>query len=354
MDCLKEFSNSSKKPVLSICIPTFNRKDTLEVLLNSIVNQLILANREIIEITVSDNASTDGTEEFMKQYIARYKGINISYFRNKENLGAGANYLKAVEMAHGEYAWIIGSDDELYSDAIQRILVEIQMGATVYLAQRDNYDITLSKFIGKQLFFKELGGDNLTIPLNSRENWAFYLNLCTEIGGIMSYLSSIVFNKKLWDGVQPDNDYMVTEYIHTYNLFKVLLDNEETSIRLINKPFVKCRLGNDSFFQSAYQRLMLDLDGYIQISKVFKDPFLRQDFLLVLKKTYPLIPIKAILHLKKKEWKHLEDAMRVIGYTEMEIELVGRMQRHKILTLLLYEDRILKKLKRMIKRGKQE
>ncbi|EBH2219729.1 glycosyltransferase, partial [Salmonella enterica] len=47
--------------LISFCIPTYNRKEYLEELLNSINNQEKF-NLDI-EICISDNASTDGTEE---------------------------------------------------------------------------------------------------------------------------------------------------------------------------------------------------------------------------------------------------------------------------------------------------
>lgn len=341
-------------PVLSICIPVFNRKNTLKTLLDSIIDQLEPMDKEKVEIAISDNASTDGTEGFIKQYITQYPDIRIIYNKNKKNLGADKNYIKAVEMTHGAYAWIIGSDDALYGNAIKRMLKEIQSQDTVYLASRDNYDTSLSQFLGKQNFFKNTILDSTTVLLNNRENWDFYLNLCTELGGMMSYLSSIVFKKKSWDSIQDYKDFIGTAYVHVYIILKFLLTGDNTSIRLLSEPFVKCRLGNDSFLETYYQRVMLDFNGYIKLSQLFEDPLLRQDFLSILKKTYPIIPAELILRMKKKEWGCLADAMRVAGYNEAEVALMGRMQKHKFLTLLLHGDKVLEKMKRKRSKVKQE
>ena len=48
--------------LLSICIPTYNRETYLAKTLDSIVNQNIFLSSDDINIVISDNCSTDGTE----------------------------------------------------------------------------------------------------------------------------------------------------------------------------------------------------------------------------------------------------------------------------------------------------
>ncbi len=66
---------------LSICIPTYNRKECLSQCLESIIKQSVFND---IEIIISDNASTDGTFDIIKEYCDKFS--NISYFRNSENI----------------------------------------------------------------------------------------------------------------------------------------------------------------------------------------------------------------------------------------------------------------------------
>ncbi|EDQ3425490.1 glycosyltransferase family 2 protein, partial [Salmonella enterica subsp. enterica serovar 4,[5],12:i:-] len=70
--------------LISFCIPTYNRKEYLEELLNSINNQEKF-NLDI-EICISDNASTDGTEEMIDVWRNNYN-FPIIYRRNSVNLG---------------------------------------------------------------------------------------------------------------------------------------------------------------------------------------------------------------------------------------------------------------------------
>ncbi len=92
---------------LSICIPTFNRVHFLENCLNSIA---IASQNSTLkyEVCISDNFS----EEKILPVIDKYnQKINIILNRNESNIGLGANILKSVSLASGDYAWILGNDD---------------------------------------------------------------------------------------------------------------------------------------------------------------------------------------------------------------------------------------------------
>lgn len=97
------------KPLLSICIPTYNKEKYLGATLDSIITQEWFDEEEI-EIIVSDNASQDNTAKLMEGYQNRYK--NIKYVRNNENIGAAKNILNLVlHLSKWEYVWLFWSDD---------------------------------------------------------------------------------------------------------------------------------------------------------------------------------------------------------------------------------------------------
>lgn len=101
-------------PKLSICIPTYNRKNYLDNCLKAISNAGFPLEDQV-EICISDNHSTDGTESMLSKYSA-INGLISS--RNSGNLGSSANILKVVSMARGEYVWIIGDDDLILPGAL--------------------------------------------------------------------------------------------------------------------------------------------------------------------------------------------------------------------------------------------
>ena len=73
-----------RKTLLSICIPTYNRAEYLKKSIDSIVNQDEFINKQV-EIVITDNASTDNTENIVTDYANRYE--NIIYYRNEKNIG---------------------------------------------------------------------------------------------------------------------------------------------------------------------------------------------------------------------------------------------------------------------------
>ncbi|MCK9613953.1 MAG: glycosyltransferase [Candidatus Omnitrophica bacterium] len=92
--------------LLSICIPTYNRADFLKRTLYYLLEQIDF---EITEIIISDNASSDNTEEVIKEYTEHYPCIK--YNRNEKNIGLDDNAIKCIKLASGEYVWFCSDDD---------------------------------------------------------------------------------------------------------------------------------------------------------------------------------------------------------------------------------------------------
>jgi glycosyltransferase involved in cell wall biosynthesis len=73
-----------------------------------------------VELIVADNCSPDHTLEIVKRAQAKYPFL---YQRNDTNLGIAGNLHKLCnEMARGEFAWILGDDDWVLPDGLERVL----------------------------------------------------------------------------------------------------------------------------------------------------------------------------------------------------------------------------------------
>ncbi len=99
------------KDKLQIYIITYNRKHYLEKTL-----QAILATDSPIrefDITILDNASTDGASEIIEEYCAKYP--NLVHIRHKVNIGGNSNICRAFEMGAScgkDYFWVLCDDDK--------------------------------------------------------------------------------------------------------------------------------------------------------------------------------------------------------------------------------------------------
>jgi glycosyltransferase involved in cell wall biosynthesis len=112
---MKEYKKN--KILLSIVIPTYNRAIFLENLLACIIPQTEKVRGEI-EICISNNCSTDNTREIVANFQKKYPGL-INYNENKKNLGFDRNVLLVMEMARGDFVWLLGDDDMIVDDGIK-------------------------------------------------------------------------------------------------------------------------------------------------------------------------------------------------------------------------------------------
>jgi glycosyltransferase involved in cell wall biosynthesis len=94
-----------KLPVVSIGMPLYNAQRDLQRVLDSLSSQTF----EDFELIISDNASTDKTEEICREYAE--KDRRIRYIRQPRNLGPAANFQYVLSEAVGEYFMWAASDD---------------------------------------------------------------------------------------------------------------------------------------------------------------------------------------------------------------------------------------------------
>jgi len=103
-------------PKVSVCIPTYNRKDYLKEALESVFAQTY----SDYEVVIVDDGSTDGTEQMLKQ-----AGYNIRYYW-VNHTGQYAARNKLIELAQGEYITFVDSDDLLFPDTFERLIKAVE------------------------------------------------------------------------------------------------------------------------------------------------------------------------------------------------------------------------------------
>ena len=120
-----------KKPLVSICIPTYNRLDLLKENLQSCLDQTY-AN---IEIIVTDNSTDNETE----QYFRLLDNKKIKYFRNPKGTGPFTNLNIAISKATGKYIKFSFDDDLLKPTCIEKMtaILEKYQNVGVVMAPLD-------------------------------------------------------------------------------------------------------------------------------------------------------------------------------------------------------------------------
>lgn len=128
-------------PRLSICIPTFNRLQYLEGLINSLLPQAKLGS---VEICISNNHSTDGTSEYLEK-LAEREGGALKIVSQSENIGIDRNMIAAIAIASGNYIYPLGDDDFLPADCVVGILEETEKDADLIILNGWHTDSSLLK-----------------------------------------------------------------------------------------------------------------------------------------------------------------------------------------------------------------
>ncbi|MER9584702.1 glycosyltransferase [Mesorhizobium sp. M0276] len=99
--------------LLSVCIPTFNRRDRVAALV-----QELLRAKCPVQICVHVDGSTDGTSEALAEIASRDARLVVT---TGPNGGRGVAMFSAIASATGDYCMIFDDDDDLFPDRLPEV-----------------------------------------------------------------------------------------------------------------------------------------------------------------------------------------------------------------------------------------
>jgi glycosyl transferase family 2 len=134
--CLMEQQDGGDKALVSIIIPTYNRRYFLEQAIESCFSQTYPE----IEVIVVDDGSNDDTALYLAALGTSHPPERFR-FRKQPNQGPSAARNAGLELARGEYVKFLDSDDSLdrkaisgYVAAIQRHDADLCIGSRRYMS----------------------------------------------------------------------------------------------------------------------------------------------------------------------------------------------------------------------------
>lgn len=208
--------------LLTIAIPTYNRKDLLKRALDSIEPQL----NSKIEVLVSDNASDDGTDEMMVTHFP-----SIRFIKNEKNMGADYNFLQCYQEARGKYVILFGSDDRLAVGALAYI---------VDFLEKNDCDLTFINY----RFFDVTKGEEYINDSEAIKNYKTKHDIVTKDRNLflkyagITYMSALVVKRLPLLEVKNPERFMGTNFIHTYIILESIKDNQPL-FGLVMQPLVE-------------------------------------------------------------------------------------------------------------------
>lgn len=167
--------------LVSILVPNWNGKDNTPKLLDSL--EKIDFPLSQIEIIISDNGSSDGSLEWLKDYSKKTKKFKrVLVVENGDNIGAPAAYNRALSVIHqsSDFVWKVDNDIVVEEDSLSKMLESFEQNKNLGL-------------IGSAVF-----------PLFDYINLAMNRNGLCEIGCKVNYFTTIVSATKITDSERSD------------------------------------------------------------------------------------------------------------------------------------------------------
>jgi glycosyltransferase involved in cell wall biosynthesis len=125
------------RPLLTCAITTYNRAPWLSHSLSRLLDAT-RPWRDLVEVVVCDNASTDETPGI----VAQFRGErNFAGYRNPTNVGMLGNLGATARASRGAFVWLLGDDDLLLDGAIENVLEGLAAHPDVEMAYM-NYAYT--------------------------------------------------------------------------------------------------------------------------------------------------------------------------------------------------------------------
>ncbi len=250
---------ADQNPILSVCIPTFNRAKMLEEALNAVIVQIVDNSLELmVEINISDNASSDNTQEIVNAVQNIHPQLKIYTHKQRENIGPDGNIYSSLKMAHGTWAWILSDDDIIIPGTLIKLINLLKESAENTVICVNARSFNQSPLEITPLFLQNNDGvidspDGVMLHLNSMITF-----LSIMVIPVCSYIS---------------NDY--SAYVGTFLLQSYIFIDAISAtggMRTISEPFLAVRANNSGgydfykIFGTEYANILkyAALHGYSQ------------------------------------------------------------------------------------------
>ncbi|MBF0521253.1 MAG: glycosyltransferase family 2 protein, partial [Nitrospirae bacterium] len=230
---------------LGITIITYNRASYLDETLL----QLLSSPFKDCKITILDNCSPDDTPVICEKYSHLFN--HFAVIRHKHNIGAGANYSRAVEISDMLYTWVICDDDTFNFTDVSDVIDAINKGI---------YDVIIVGSPG--LFDKQRGASGTPIELIKQGLHYYY---------VLSFIPGFIYRTEKYDSQCLIGNYKLLPY--SYPHFAII----DKSVRENFKVYVSAQLIVIRNLMGATHNTLLSwYRHWVYSCTIIEDPTLRE------------------------------------------------------------------------------
>ena len=239
--------------ILTIAIPTYNRESQLKEQMTKLASNM----NEEIEVLVSDNASEDGTEEFMLRFVETNKSFR--YQRHQVNLGFDQNIKSLYLASSGKFIWFVSDDDPINPEYVSQLLKTLRENMSIAAVCLILGDKQRNRFHKSRLVSYANYGEIVNLEKNKRIDLGDSHLLKTNFGTLISQISTCIVarieNLDLDFNGGGIAHVVITHRILNRNSSVILLDSK--AVRLGSKETISKWFMESCFegIQEAYSNL---------------------------------------------------------------------------------------------------
>jgi glycosyltransferase involved in cell wall biosynthesis len=193
-------------PLVSVCIASYNHERFIAEAVNSVVAQSY-SNWELL---VVDDASSDRSPDILRGIAAHYPD-QIRLVLLEQNSGPSAALNRAIIEARGEYVALLGSDDRMHVDRLEK--------QVEYLSQNPNVSTVFTRVVGI-----DAEGNRSDVATDIFDTPISDIRLQLLQGNFLS-APSVMARRDIWLEVGLHNPEL--RYLQDYDLWLRILDNHD-------------------------------------------------------------------------------------------------------------------------------
>jgi hypothetical protein len=159
-------------PLVYVIVVNYNGGEYLKTCLSSIEKQTYPNYKTI----VIDNASTDNSEEYIRQYFPR-----ITLIQAKKNLGFAQGNNLAIKSAidqKTDYVFLVNNDTELESDLVEKLIKTAEHDDSIGIVGPAVFDLKNKKSLQEMGMAIDKFGYALALKSHSDKNCVFFVSGC--------------------------------------------------------------------------------------------------------------------------------------------------------------------------------
>jgi glycosyltransferase involved in cell wall biosynthesis len=222
------------RPLISICIPAYNRPSELVEVLNSIAIQ----GEGPWDVVICEDHSPRGDEIelVVTEFAIQHPWLRLNFYRNLQNLGYDGNLRRLIERAEGEFTMFVGDDDLLLPGSLHQTVDATRYPGVGVILRAWRSSVKFTGEVIEEFFYFP---DNRVFPASAESAAALFRRSIFISGLTIRRDAALALATAEIDGTLLYQLYLVGRIACSHNSY------------YISNPTVMRRVGGQHFFGSA-------------------------------------------------------------------------------------------------------